>query len=279
MISRSEPFWLLLPGLLVLVLAFFWPVGELLVTSFQAAPKEGVPGPTGFSNYVKFFADSYYLGVAERTFRLSAIITFFTFLLGFPLAYIMARAGPRLRFWLIVLTVVPLMTSVVVRTFGWLVILGRGGLLSKVLEWLGLTSAPIGLMHTETGIVVAMVQVLLPFMTLTIMGVIAGIDPKVEEAARTMGAGFFGVMRTVIVPLSLPGIVAGSLLTFALSISSFITPTLVGGVRLPMMAGGIFSHITGSLDWNFAAAMSMLLLLATLAVIVPYAMLLKRRST
>lgn len=268
----------MLPGLLVLIFAFFWPVGLLLVTSFE------MPGPGGtttgwtFSHYAKFFVDDYYIGVAERTFRLSAIITFFTFLLGFPLAYMMARAGSQVRFWLIILTILPLMTSVVVRTFGWLVILGRGGLLSKLLEWPGIISEPIGLMHTETGIVIAMVQVLLPFMALTIMGVIARIDPKIEEAARTMGAGYFGVMRTVVLPLAIPGIVSGCLLCFALSISSFITPTLVGGVRLPVLAGGIFSQITGSLDWNFAAAMSTLLLLATLAVIIPYGMILRRRD-
>ena len=93
-----------------------------------------------------------------------------------------------------------------------------------------------------------------------------------------MGAGYFSVMRTVVVPLAIPGIVSGCLLCFALSISSFITPTLVGGVRLPVLAGGIYSQITGSLDWNFAAAMSMLLLLATLAVIIPYGMILRRRD-
>lgn len=281
MTSRREPALLLMPGLLLLVFAFFWPVGILLVTSLQApAEGAGAGGPTVWTlgQYAKFFVDDYYLGVAERTFRLSAIITFFTFLLGFPLAYIMARASPKVRLWLIVLTIVPLMTSVVVRTFGWLVILGRGGLLSKVLEWPGLIDQPIGLMHTETGIVIAMVQVLLPFMSLTIMGVIARIDTRIEEAARTMGASYFGVLRTVVLPLSIPGIVSGCLLTFALSISSFITPTLVGGVRLPVLAGGIFSQITGSLDWNFAAAMSVLLLLATLAVIVPYGLLLRRRD-
>jgi len=278
MTNRREPAALLLPGLLILIFAFFWPVGQLLMTSFQLPGPEGTQAGWTLKHYAKFFVDDYYLGVAERTFRLSAIITFFTFLLGFPLAYMMARAGTRLRFWLIILTILPLMTSVVVRTFGWLVILGRGGLLSKALEWTGLSAQPIGLMHTETGIVVAMVQVLLPFMALTIMGVIARIDPRIEEAARTMGAGYFGVMRTVIVPLSVPGIVSGCLLCFALSISSFITPTLVGGVRLPVLAGGIFSQITGSLDWNFAAAMSMLLLLATLAVIIPYGMILRRKD-
>lgn len=273
--GRAEAAALVAPGVALLLLAFFWPVGEVLILSLLEPAAPGAPRSVGFAQYARFFVDDYYLNVAARTFRLSLVITAITLVLGFPLAYLMARASARLRFWLTVLTVLPLMTSVVIRTFGWLVILGRGGALDQTLQALGLGS--VELLHTETGIVVAMVQVLLPFMALTIMGVVARIDPRLEEAARVMGAGFFGVLRRVVIPLSLPGVVAGCLLTFALAISSFITPTLVGGVRIPVMAGSIYSLVTGTQDWPLGAALSTMLLAATLAVIVPYVLIMRRR--
>lgn len=273
--AAGEAAALVAPGIAVLLLAFFWPVGEVLVLSLLEPAAPGAPRNVGLGQYARFFVDDYYLTVAARTFRLSLVITAVTLVLGFPLAYLMARASAGLRFWLMVLTVLPLMTSVVIRTFGWLVILGRGGALDQTLQALGLGS--VALLHTETGIVVAMVQVLLPFMAFTIMGVVARIDPRLEEAARVMGAGFFGVLRRVVVPLSLPGVVAGCLLTFALAISSFITPTLVGGVRIPVMAGSIYSLVTGTQDWPLGAALSTLLLAATLAIVVPYALIMRRR--
>ncbi len=275
--SRRESWLLLTPGLALLVLAFFFPVAHLLVRSVVAGDLGGEWTLTG-EHYARFFVDGYYLSVVERTLRLSLIITVACVLFGFPIAYLMVHGGPRLRFWLIVVTILPLMTSVVVRTFGWLVILGRGGLLATVLDGLGLAGRSFTLMHTETGIVLAMVQVLLPFMALTVAGVMHGIDPRLGEAARTMGCGFFGVLRHVVVPLSIPGIVSGSLLVFALSISSFITPGLVGGVRLPVLASSIYQQVLGTLDWPFAAAQSVLLLLAAFAVIAPYAALVRRRD-
>ena len=157
-----------------------------------------------------------------------------------------------------------------IRTFGWLVILGPGGGLSWVLQQVGLIEHQISLMHTETGIVVAMVQVLLPFLVLTTLGSLNRIPADLDAAARVMGASFFRSLWHVTLPLSVPGLLSGSLLVFALSISSFITPSLVGGVRLPVMATSIYQQVTGSFDWGFAAVLSVLLLLASLSVIVPY---------
>lgn len=268
---------MLIPGLALLALAFLFPVAHLLGQSVLGEAEDGRSALT-IAHYARFFVDGYYLGVAERTIRLSLVITLVCTVVGFPLAYLMVHGGPRLRFWLIVVTILPLMTSVVVRTFGWLVILGRGGLLATVLDGLGLAERSFTLMHTETGIVLAMVQVLLPFMALTLMGVMARIEPQIEEAARTMGCGFFGVLRHVVAPLSLPGIVSGSLLVFALSISSFITPGLVGGVRLPVLAGSIYQQVLGTLDWPFAAAQAVLLLVAAFTIVIPYALLARRRD-
>ena len=263
--ARLEGAYLITPGMALLVGAFLFPVGQMLILS--VVPAE--PGLSIWSNFQRFFVDDYYLSVAGRTLKLAVVITVVTILLGFPLAYIMARVGRRLRFWLLVLTVLPLMTSVVIRTFGWIILLSRGGVVADITAWMGFGRG-LTLLHTETGIVLAMVQVLLPFMTVTILGVINSIPRALEEATRTMGAGFWTTLRLVVLPLSLPGIVSGSLLVFALSISSFITPNLVGGVRLPVMAGAIYQQATSTLDWNFAAAQSTLLLAAVLALILPY---------
>jgi putative spermidine/putrescine transport system permease protein len=270
--GRAEDALLAGPGLLLLLLAFFLPIAQLLVLS--VAPTEG--GGFSLANFGRFLGDPYYLGVAWRTLRLSVVITLVCAAIGFPLAYTMARAGARLRLWLVILTILPLMTSVIIRTFGWIVVLGRGGIVPSTLRALGLADPGFSLMHTEAAIVIGMVQVLLPFMTLSILGVQMRIDPRLEEAARTMGCGFWRAIWQVVLPNSRAGLVAGSLLVLTLSISSFITPSLLGGPRLPVLAGSIYDTATRTLDWSFAAAQAAILLVAVLVILVPY-MALSRR--
>jgi putative spermidine/putrescine transport system permease protein len=264
MSDRTENLLLVLPGLLLLALAFFLPILRMLVLS--------VSGDSGLTlrHFADFLGDPFYLGVLWRTVRLSLVITLICAAIGFPLAYIMARVGPTLRLWLILMVILPLMTSVVVRTFGWMVLLGRSGLVPDVLRSLGLAGRNFALMQTETAIVIGMVQVLLPFMTLSILGVVTRIDPRMEEAARTMGCGFVQAIRAVVLPLSLPGIVAGSLLAFTLSASSFVTPTLLGGARIQVLAGSIYNSVTQTLDWPFAAAQAVILFAGVVVVLIPY---------
>jgi putative spermidine/putrescine transport system permease protein len=271
-----EPGLLLGPGLLCLIFAYFLPTGLLLVTSVLGTGTEGEATLT-LEHYRRFFLDTYYLSVLERTFRLSLIITVTTLALGFPIAYIMARAGARTALWLGLLVITPLMVSVVIRTFGWMVLIGRGAALPTLAEALGLNGRDFVLMQTETGIVLALAQVLLPFMTLSLYGVIAQVDAELEQAARSMGCSFLGALWRVTLPLSLPGVVAGSLLVFALSISSFITPNLIGGVRLPMLASSIYQQALVTVDWPFAAVLSVILLLTVLAIVVPYTMVTRSR--
>lgn len=258
---------LVLPGVALLAIGFLVPIAQMLVLSVS-----GETGPT-LAHFVRFLSDPFYLGVLWRTVKLSAIITLLCTLIGFPYAYIAARVGPRARLWLILLVILPLMTSVVVRTFGWLVLLGRNGLLTEALRALGFGGRSFQLMHTETAIVLGMTQVLLPFMALSILGVILRIDQRLEEAARTMGCGFVGTVRTVVLPLAMPGVVAGSLLVFTLSASSFVTPTLLGGVRLQVLAGSIYRSITQTLDWPFAAAQAVILFVGVFVILIQYARL------
>ncbi|WP_180899233.1 ABC transporter permease [Martelella soudanensis] len=262
--DRAENALLVSPGLLLLALAFFLPIARMLMLS--------VMGPEGFtlSHFAEFVREPYYLNVLWRTIRLSFIITLISALVGFPLAYIMARAGPSLRLWLIIVILLPLMTSVVIRTFGWMVIFERGGIISSTLYDLGLVKRNFTLMRTETAIVIGMVQVLLPFMTLSILGVVTRIDQRLEEAARTMGCSFLQAFRHVVLPLAMPGIAAGSLLAFTLSASSFVTPSLLGGPRLQVLAASIYSSVTQTLDWHFAAAQAVILFLGIALTLIPY---------
>jgi putative spermidine/putrescine transport system permease protein len=269
-----EPLILLAPGLALLALAFVWPVVAMTGGAFVVATPEGTR--LGLDHLARLAADAFYVQVAWRSLRLGLVITLACVVVGFPLAVLIQRAPGWLRGLLLVVLILPLMTSVVIRTFGWLVVLGRGGPVSLALQALGVPAREATLMHTETGIVLAMVQVLLPFMVLAVLGVLARQDPRLEEAARCMGAGLLGTIARVSLPLAAPGIVAGSLLVFALAISSFITPGLVGGVRLPVLAGTIYQQVTGTLDWPFAAAQALALLAGALLVIVPYTALATR---
>lgn len=271
--DRLEDFVLAGPGIILLALAFVFPIFTMLRLSIVDES-----GAFTLGYFIHFLSDSYYLGVVWRTAYLSIIITMMCAIIGFPLAFIMARIGPRARVWLIILIILPLMTSVVVRTFGWMVVMGRGGFIPYWLNQLGLVNRNFSLMHTEAAIVIGLVQVLIPFTTLSILSVLMKIDPRLEEAARTMGASFLKTVGTVTIPLAMPGIVAGCILAFTLSVSSFVTPTLLGGMRLPVVAGLIFEATTKTLEWNFAAAQSVILLGGVLLALVPYIKLTSRRN-
>lgn len=276
MTDRQEGVLLLLPGLLLVALAFFVPILQMLAFSVQGTDPETGARILTTEQFTRFLSDPFYRGVLWRTVRLSFIITALCVLIGFPMAYIMARVGPRARLWLIVIVILPLMTSVVVRTFGWMVVLSRNGLIPSFLRDLDLVGRSYAIMYTELAIVIGMVQVLLPFMTLSILGVILRIDPRLEEAARTMGCSFGQSLGRVVLPLSVPGIVAGSLLVFTLSASSFITPNLLGGPRVQVLAASIWRNVTQTLDWPFAAAQGVILFVGVLLILLPYIRLARR---
>lgn len=262
---------MIVPGVLIMIVAFVLPVAGMLVLGLQT--DEGLT----FSLLWRFFENPYFLSVGLRTIRLALIISIICVLIGVPLAYVMARGARWLRTFLLIAVTLPLMTSVVVRTFGWTVILGRNGLVPDALHALGLVRRNFSLMQTETAIIIGMVQVVLPFMILSVLGVIQRLDPRLEEAARVMGCSFVASLRRVVLPGAMPGIVSGFLLVFSLSASYFVTPTLLGGARLPTLAGSIYESATKTLDWPFAAAQSIILLAGLLLLLLPY-YLFSRRS-
>ena len=266
---RTEASLLATPAATLLGVFFILPI--LMVLSF-AFFRMGVPSLAALdtSAWARLLVDNYYLGLAGRSLRLGIVVTLVTLVVGYPLALAIDAAPRRWRSWLVLALLLPLMTSVVVRSFGWLVILGRNGPIIQWLREFELVDRRFQLAYTDTGVSIAMVQVLLPYMVLTLLGVIGQIDRRLLEAARAMGASWWTALARVTLPLSRAGVVAGSVLVFAVTVGSFITPVLIGGLKLPVLASGIYASAISENDWPMAAAQSIALFLVVLAVLVPY---------
>lgn len=272
------PWLLLLPALVLFFFVFVLPQASMLGDSFQPDPQSQAKGFT-LENYARFFSDPFYLGILWRTLLLGLLVTVITLVLGYPLAYWLARLETRWKSVLLTLTIFPLLTSAVVRSFGWMVLLYRSGPVDRVLRGLGLVQQPTGLMYTFTGVVISLAEVLMPFMVLTLYSVIQSVDPNVEEAAMNLGAGPFVTLARVTIPLTLGGILAGSLLVFSLAISSFVTPSLVGGARVHLMATLIQEQAITLVNWQFAATVAAILLVVVLTLALAYSRLLERAAT
>lgn len=257
--ERVELAGLTAPVIIVLVIGFVIPVVSVLALSVRT-PEGGVTA----GNFINALTSPYYLRAGFRSVVLAVIQTVITLAIATPLAYVMAQAERRLRAVLMILIILPLMTSVVVRSFGWVVLLGPAGPFSGFDWFLTLSRSRQGLLGTEAGMVIAMVQVLIPFAVLPILGVLGRIDRHLEQAARTMGANFWAAIRLVVLPLAKPGIIAAATVVFALSVSSFITPGLIGGKQLPVLAATVYADATVNLNWPVAAAQAVLILFIVL---------------
>jgi putative spermidine/putrescine transport system permease protein len=273
----AAPLLLLLPGVLIYVLLFVLPQAGLLQSSFEPASTSTAAAPS-LEQYGRFLGDSHYLDILGRTLVLGGEVTLVTLVLGYPLAFWLARVETRWKTLLLLVTIFPLLTSAVVRSFGWMVLLYRTGPVSGALRALGVPG-PVELMYSMPGVVIAMSEVLLPFMVLTLYGVIRSIDPNLEEAAMSLGDGPLGTLRHVTLPLSLGGILAGSLLVFSLTISSFVTPSLVGGARVQLMATTVYEQTITLLNWPFASAISVVLLAVILGLALVYSRALRGAQT
>ena len=260
------PIILLVPVFLLLLTCFMYPLGILARYSFYIAKPGGqmIPGWV-FDNYARFLFDTFHLGVLWNTISLGLWVTTVCLVLGFPLAYSLARTrSGKLRSLGITILLIPLMTSVVVRSYGWMILLATSGPINTLLMALGVIDRPLQLLFKPQGVVIALAEVLLPFMVLSVMPVIQGIDRHLEEASKSLGAGPVATFARVIVPLSLPGIAAGSILVFVLTISAFATPRLVGGATTKVLSIFIYDQAMSVFNWPFGGAVSILLLLIVL---------------
>ncbi len=264
--------WAIGPAVLVFVLFFVVPFATMALLSFLSGNPATNPNVSFTTrHYERLLADSLYAEALVATLRIGAITTLAALLLGYPLAHLMARIQSRLGHALLLMAVIaPMLTGIVVRTFAWMTLLQDRGVINATLMGWGVIREPLPLMYNEFGTIVALVHIYVPFMVLTLTGVIGRIDERLEQAARNLGANRFQAFLEVTLPLSLPGILAGSLLVFALSISAYVTPFLMGGtdvLTLPML---IYQQVGASFNLGFAGALGVVLLAVSLVIVVAY---------
>lgn len=259
---------LLLPIVLVNIVAFVAPVGNLAAISFRGAAATGaMTGGFSLATWASLLGDTYYWSMLWRTVWIGALITALTLVLSYPLALFVSRAE-RGKALLVVLCISPLLISAVVRTYGWMVVLGEQGFLPALLRGLNLTSPRM--MNNELGVVIGMTEILMPYMILSLLSGFGKLDATLEHAAQTLGAGPFTVFRRIVLPLSLPGVLLGCLLCFVLAVSSFITPKMLGGGRVSLLATEIYDQAIVTLNWPLAACLSILILVVFGAALVFY---------
>ena len=254
---------LLAPLLTLLALCFVLPLLGMLGASLDAPA-------WSTTHYAHFLSDPLYLFTLARSLLLGVAVVAVTLLLGLPLAYWLARLENRFVPALLLLATFPLWISAVVRSFGWVVLLARNGVLTQALRDAGLVGRSFQLLYTMTGVVLALAQVLLPFMLLSLYGTLRSISPELERAAQNLGCGKWRAAALVTLPLAARGILSASLLVFALAVSAFATPSLVGGARVQLMSTTIYEQMTELADWPFAAAVAFILLAVVLAITALY---------
>jgi putative spermidine/putrescine transport system permease protein len=262
--TRTRPVWAFLAGPYTLFLLLLLVVPFANVALFSLHPYSPtrivLPGLTS-DNYRKIF-DLYHLRLFARTLQHGLITTIVCAVSGYPFAYSLARARPRMQTLGLFLLIMPLMVSTVIRVFGWIVILGRKGLVNEALVGLGLE--PVKLLYNETAIVIGLVNIFMPFMVLPLMAAIERIPTSLEEAARNLGANWVQMFARTILPLSLPGLISGSLLVYSVSISAFVTPALMGSPRERMAGQQIYDEVLVSFNWPSASSLALTLVLLTL---------------
>lgn len=269
---------LVLPAGLLVCLLLVAPMAMLLRISLNHySPTELMQEALTADNYLRAIADPYYQGVMGTTMTVALLCTALALIIGFPAAYWLARLDSRWKSLAVILTVFPLLVGNVVRAAGWMALLGRDGAVNSFLEWLGIIREPLQLLYTQGAVVAGVVAVVAPYMILTLGSVIEGIPRQVEEAAANMGAGPFTAFRRVVLPLALPGVVAGCVLVFILCMNTYATAVLLGGPQFKMMAPAVYDQFVRGTNWPFGAALAFILLVVTLTLTVLGSAVLGRR--
>ena len=262
--DRSASLALAVPLGLFFIVFVFLPLVLLVWVSFYA---DSGMTQHGIKQYQRFWSDDFNRGVLMNTLWLGVKVTVVTLLLGLPLAYVYTLVTPRWQGILMLLIVLPLLTSAVVRTFAWVVILGRQGIVNNGLLQLGWIAEPLRLLYTPGAVTLALAQIELPLMVLPLITALLNIDPNMRYASIALGAGHWRTLWRVTLPLAVPGLLAGSLLVFASSVSAFVTQTLVGGGQHILMPFYMYQQAIQANDYPFAAAVAVILLVCVLIVV------------
>ncbi|AXI11202.1 ABC transporter permease [Oceanobacillus zhaokaii] len=260
--KKFEHWLLLIPTLIVFVFFFIIPLIFLGVSSFRTFDSvDGIGDTWTLSNYTRFLTDPYYLGVLWTTIKIGILTTVICLIISYPVAYVISQLTGNTRNYLTLIMISPLLISMVIRAYGWRIILNNNGVINNFLMEIGLIDAPLKLLYTEFSVIVGMVHVLFPYMVLSIIGSLERIDPSVTRAANSLGANQFRTFFNVTLPLSLPGIFAGSILVFSLTTSSFVTPAILGGSQVKVMAYLTYEHVQVLLNWPFGGAIGFILII------------------
>ena len=266
--------WLLiLPALLFFIVFFVVPTASLFGLAFNksVAGVITLSSDITFDNFVRIFTRPIYYESILRSAGISAVVALVCLVFGYPLAYVIAKTvNPGRNTLLMILVLSSMQLDMVIRLYGLMVLLGDNGLINGALLRLGIISVPLPLMYNIFGVVVGLVQITLPFMVLSLIGIIKSIHPSLEEAARSLGASRSKAFFSVVLPLSMPGILAGTLLVFALAISSYVVPALMGGWKVMVMPIHIYQQVAETGRWQFGAAIAVVLFVTSLMAIAVY---------
>jgi len=270
---------LLAPATLLFFAVLVIPlVMTVLLSLYSWGQYTGIVEVFTAENWIEVFSDPYFGEVFLRTLRIAVLTTLLAALFGTPEAYILKRMSPRWRGMFLLVILGPLLMSVVARTLGWALLFGgNNGVANQALMGMGLIDAPLPFMFTETGVVIALAHVMMPFMVLSVWASLQRLDPQVENAARSLGASQFTIVRRVLLPQIMPGILSGAIIVFALSASAFATPAIIGGRRLKVAATLAYDEFLNTLDWPLGAAVAVLLLIGIVLIIVASNALVERR--
>lgn len=267
---------LVAPGVVLLAVGLLWPFATMLKLSFL----DKFPGEASLTlgNYTQFANDAYFISIAVRTFALAIIVTVLTAIIGYPVAWYLARSQSRWKHLVFLAVVSPLLVSIVVRTIGWTILLGNEGLVNALLIATGIVDQPLRLMQSFWSVVVGMTHILLPFMVLSIASVLGKIDASLLEAAAVMGATPARSFYRVVLPLSIQGIASGSVIVFCLCIGAYITPIWLGRGHVTVMSIAVYEQMMVLVDWPLGSASSMILTLVTLVVLLLYGLIIRRHA-
>jgi ABC-type spermidine/putrescine transport system permease subunit I len=268
---------MLIPALAFMVFLIL-AAGFLLRYSFNRwSPDEGMVPDWTISSYLIFFGRPYFFHALTSTVRIATIVTVIALIMGYPVAYLMSTS-PRFRNIILILIIIPLMMDIIVRAYGWTVLLSAGGIVNSVIIAVGLSNKPIKLIYTEWAVIGELLHETLAFMVLPIAGVLQKINPSLREASATLGASGSRTFWSITFPLSLPGVLAGTLLVFALGMSAFVGPLILGGGNVTVMSLIIRDQMGVVLDWPLGSAMSNILVILTLVLLFFYGRLMRSRD-
>jgi ABC-type spermidine/putrescine transport system permease subunit I len=248
--------------MLLLVAFYLYPLLKLVILSAGA--------PDGLTVYRKLLGNDLFLATLLRTFRISAMVTVITLVLAYPVGYLLTRVSARVASIMMIAILLPFWTSILVRTYAWMVLLQSSGLVNTLLLRLGVVADPLRLMYNEVGVTIGMVQILLPFAILPIYASLQNIDQRLHLAAQIMGAGAWHRFWKVTFPLGLPGVAAAATLVFVQGLGYFVTPALLGGSRVITLAMFIESQVVEVLNWQLASAIAMVLLVVCVGIVASF---------